>query len=571
MLKRKMTLPILEVKTERLEFVGTKMRFAIRMEGASDFLKTEQTLFENTVTFEDALSVERALIFRNKRNQRQFIVRFPWAAGWEDGVFEGTVDLNKVTPTGRPLPMGYFDAFCGLVQGDTVIQEAPLGDTRHLIPVVYKTETLYNTAMLRLSYQLIIQYSDYSDTLGFHSLKLGESKRLIRIVQSVKRRQKAIRQKLFRFRQFVYTSIYNVTKWTQPLQRNKLIFASDSRDDISGNFAYILDEIKRRGLDLDIRFFFKPHLKSRRKWRDKFALPYHLATAKYVFVDDFYPMVYPLKIRRGTELVQVWHAVGAFKTFGYSRLGKPGGPSANSLSHRNYTKAIVSSKHVARHYAEGFGMEEDNVIATGIPRTDMFFDQEYIAKTKESLYEKYPLLKQKKVIMFAPTFRGNGARTAHYDFGQLDLSALYEAFHEEYVFVLKLHPFILDRPDIPETYRDFFLDLTDYREINELLFISDIMITDYSSTCFEFSLLKRPMLFFAYDLEDYIAKRDFYYDFESFVPGPIVRTCDELIERIQSGDFDIEKVERFANHFFEHQDGKSSERFVDQILLGKNS
>lgn len=579
--------PTLHAEVTYLELAGTTFRFEARLSGLADFLRAEQTLFENPTSqqqpeleehddeyiqsepTEALVPLERAIVFRNKRNKRTFICRFPFEGDWTEEAFTGELNLNHITPTGRPLPMGYFDAFFAIVQGKTILHEAPFGDTRSLIPVAYRVDTKHSNALILLEYELVVQYSEYSNSLGFHSLKKGESKRLIQVIDRYKKWKKNMKKRAFKFRRFTFKAIYNVTKWTQPIQENKVILASDSRSDISGNFAYILDEVKRRDLDLDVKTFFKPNLQSRRDWRDKFALPYHLATAKTILVDDFYPMIYPLNIRKGSDLVQVWHAVGAFKTFGYSRLGKPGGPSANSLSHRNYTKAIVSSHNVARHYAEGFGLREDQVIATGIPRTDMFFDQPFIEEVKARIYEEYPIFKQKKVIMFAPTFRGNGAKSAYYDFDQLDLDALYEALHEEYVFVLKLHPFIRRRMEIPEVYADFFLDLTDHREINELLFVSDILITDYSSTCFEFSLLNRPMLFFAYDLEDYISKRDFYYDFEEFVPGPIVKTSEELIERIKNKDFEMHNVKAFAEYFFEHQDGKSSARFVDQILLGE--
>ena len=102
--------------------------------------------------------------------------------------------------------------------------------------------------------------------------------------------------------------------------------------------------------------------------------------------------------------------------------------------------------------------------------------------------------------------------------------------------------------------------------INDLLFVTDILITDYSSVCFEASLLNKPMIFFAYDLEEYIASRDFYYPYESFVPGPIARSTGEILEIIQNDNFDIEKLQEFKNTFFDHFDGKSTERVVDQLM-----
>ena len=132
--------------------------------------------------------------------------------------------------------------------------------------------------------------------------------------------------------------------------------------------------------------------------------------------------------------------------------------------------------------------------------------------------------------------------------------------------IMKLHPFIKDSIKITEENRRFIIDLSSEREINDLLFVSDILITDYSSVCFEYSLLNRPMIFFTYDLEEYIESRDFYYPFESFVPGPIVRSTEEIIDVIKNNHFDFSEIEKFENKFFSHLDGNSTKRVVDQLI-----
>ncbi|WP_231688092.1 CDP-glycerol glycerophosphotransferase family protein [Bacillus sp. FJAT-18017] len=352
-----------------------------------------------------------------------------------------------------------------------------------------------------------------------------------------------------------------------PLDSKKVIFASDSRTDLSGNFEFVYKQLLETQPQFKYRFMLKPGTGARKSVGEIISLAYNLATSKFILLDDFYPMVYPLKIRDGAELIQLWHAVGAFKTFGYSRTGLPGGPSPNSLNHRNYTKAIVSSKNVAKHYAEGFGISEDKVIATGIPRTDIFFDEIHKEKVRQALYEKYPFLKNKKVIMFAPTFRGPGQQTAYYPTDVLDLDKLYRALGDEYVFLLKMHPFVKEYWEIPDKYSDFYFDFSSYREINDLLFITDILVTDYSSVCFEFALLGKPMVFFAPDVEEYIAERDFYYNYFSFIPGPLARSDDELIQVIGEERFEEERLDSFVHYFYDDLDGKSSERVVNQLIV----
>jgi CDP-ribitol ribitolphosphotransferase len=335
---------------------------------------------------------------------------------------------------------------------------------------------------------------------------------------------------------------------------------------MSGNFDFVYRELKKEKPEYQYRFLLKASTGAPKTYWELSRLAYDLATARFIVVDDFYPIIYPLKIRTGADFIQLWHAVGAFKTFGYSRVGRPGGPDPHSKNHRNYTKAIVSSKNVAKHYAEGFGINEDKVIATGIPRTDVFFDQEYQTNVREALYSKYPFLREKKVIIFAPTFRGDGQQSAYYPQEYLDLKKLYDSLHDEYVFLFKMHPFVKDYWEIPDRYRDFFYDLSGYREINDLLFISDILITDYSSVCFEYALLNKSMIFYSPDVEEYIASRDFYYNYYSFIPGPLVRTVDELIRTIEDKQFEMEKLQSFVEYFFDHTDGKSSKRVVDLLF-----
>lgn len=356
-----------------------------------------------------------------------------------------------------------------------------------------------------------------------------------------------------------------------PMNEKKIVFVSDSRDELGGNAKFVYDELLRRQLNFKYWFLLKKSATQRKTAKEHVLLAYHLSTAKIIVVDDVYSMVYPLKLREKTELVQLWHAVGAFKTFGYSRVGRPGGPSLQSKAHRNYTKAIVSAKTVAKHYAEGFGISADNVIATGIPRTDIFFDPSYAGAVQKKLYDKYPYLKEKKVLLYAPTFRGAGQSAAYFPMEMIEFDKLYNQLHDDYVFLFKMHPFVKKQLAIPEEYKEFFYDFSSYPDINELLFITDILVTDYSSVCFEAALLRIPMLFFAFDVEAYTQSRDFYYRYESFIPGPLIRNTDELTQAVSAGNFDFDTIDEFVDYFFDHTDGKSSQRVVDQIVLGKDA
>lgn len=373
----------------------------------------------------------------------------------------------------------------------------------------------------------------------------------------------------FNVRNFIFQSIFKITKFFHLKKGNTVLFTSDSRAEMSGNFEYVYNEMLRQNLDkkYKIHALFKYNISVRRNFIDKFKFPYLLGKADYIFVDDFHPLLYTVKFRKSQEIIQVWHAVGAFKTVGYSRTGKKGGPFFNSVNHRNYTKAFVSSETDIPFYGEAFGIKEQNIIPTGVPRTDILFDQDYEKAIVADMEEALPIVKGKQVILFAPTFRGSGHHTAHYPFFKIDFARFARYCRENNAIVLfKMHPFVKNKLNIPREYQEYFVDVSDFREVNDILFITDILISDYSSLVYEFAVFKRPMLFYAFDLEDYITSRDFYEPYETFVPGKIVESFNDLIVALDQKDFDVEKVEPFLDKHFKYQDGRSSERLVRNVF-----
>lgn len=486
--------------------------------------------------------------------------RYRWSG------FEGNIDFSAFTPNNMPLPQGEYHLYLNIeikrVGMDVLRKSITLGNVERFMKDGFHTGKMeFFSASRELKYNLLAKYDYDSKTLVIHSVKLKDlNPKEFNQVDKEKNDwiSRFIKKYLFKFVYYMH--------WLSPVKANKVLFASDSRDHLSGNFEFVYNEMKRQNYDIDYRFILRSAVDKKKTLRDIIMLARELATSRYILLDDFYPMVYGLKIRRNTDLVQLWHAVGAFKTFGFSRLGRPGGPSPKSVNHRNYTLATVSSSNIRKHYAEGFGINLENVIATGIPRTDVFFDDEYRKNKIDEIHSEHPFLQGKKVILFAPTFRGNGQQSAYYNLDALDLDHLYNELKDDYIFIFKMHPFIKNDFSIPYMYKDFYYDFSEYREINDLLFVTDILITDYSSVCFEFSLLERPIIFFAYDVEEYIKSRDFYYEYNSFIPGPLAKTTQNIIDIIKYEQFEMNKLKPFRDYFFDDVDGYSSKRVVDYMF-----
>jgi CDP-ribitol ribitolphosphotransferase len=138
---------------------------------------------------------------------------------------------------------------------------------------------------------------------------------------------------------------------------------------------------------------------------------------------------------------------------------------------------------------------------------------------------------------------------------------------DEYVLALRLHPKIKDFYTDVISSEGQYIDVSGFESEQELMLVSDIMITDYSSIMIEYSALNKPTVFFTYDLDEYLAnERGFYYDFKTTVPGPIVHTSDELIDVIKNERFDKSKISEFVKSQFDYIDGRSSERVVDYLL-----
>ena len=359
-----------------------------------------------------------------------------------------------------------------------------------------------------------------------------------------------------------------------PLRR-RVVLATAHDPALRGNLAIIRDELAGRhpGIPLVV-IAHRPAAGLRGRvgalWH-AVAAGYHLATARLFIVDDYFFPIYVVRPRDGTTIVQTWHASGAFKQFGYSVLDKSFGADEALTDrvaiHSHYDVCLVSSASVAPHYAEAFRLPIDRFVSRlGIPRTDVLFGEERIARLVAGIRARFAIPDDRRVILYAPTFRGDSVADATASDG-LDLRRLREVLGEDHVVLVRLHPFIRARAALDPALAGFAIDVSDHPDINELLLVADLLITDYSSVIYEFSLLGRPMVFFAPDREAYERERGFYFDYVSGVPGPVFETTDPLAQHVRAEAFDLGRVEAFRAVSFDVADGKSTTRFVEEIVL----
>jgi CDP-glycerol glycerophosphotransferase (TagB/SpsB family) len=357
--------------------------------------------------------------------------------------------------------------------------------------------------------------------------------------------------------------------------RPRVVLATAHADRIAGNLIWIRDGVRERipGATV-VELAHRPG----GGWRRLLGAGlhavrsgWHLATAALFIVDDYYFPMYVITPRAGTRFVQVWHACGAFKKFGYSVLDKGFGADEGYVRsipiHANYDLCLVSAARFAPFYAEAFRTPIDRFTAAlGIPRTDLFFDAERRVRAEDAVRRRYAIPDGKRVVLYAPTFRGERITVAR-DPTELDLAAIHDALGDDHLILLRSHPFVRARLAADPSLRGFVIDVSEHPDMNELMLVSDVLVTDYSSAMYEFALLDRPIAFFAPDHAAYERERGFYLDWPDDLPGPVFGTSADLAAWLRRGVFDLDRVRAFRAAAFDVADGRSTARFVDEGVL----
>lgn len=353
------------------------------------------------------------------------------------------------------------------------------------------------------------------------------------------------------------------------IDEKMIVFAVNKNySSLPDNLKEVYDYLKKRGYNCIV--YNSPESSIKRIFSDiKFETYY--ARCKAVFLNDNFDPVNACKPNKGTKVVQLWHACGAFKKWGYSTLDLPwGGKREDMLRfplYNNMTDVFVSAESVIPCYAEAFGCSEKIIKAYGTPRTDIYFDNDFVISQRDVILKAYPQIGDRKIILYAPTFRGNSPEQS-YNENKLDFEKLKNELDEGYVILLKLHPFTADKFSLTEEYEKYgnFVFNISNQKIETALCSADILIADYSSLIFEYALLNRPMLFYAYDLNQYEHDRSFYFDYKSFVPGKIVMNNDEIISSIKNGDYRMNLIPDFKNKYMNACDGNSTKRISEYVL-----
>ncbi len=363
----------------------------------------------------------------------------------------------------------------------------------------------------------------------------------------------------------------------KPIEEDKVVFIETRLPEVTNSFRVLYNELAGK---YDYRIHTHFMLDSTASKKEYIVrcndMLEDVATAKYVFLNEANNVISCVKMRPETKVMQMWHGCGAFKKWGMSTADLIFGLTEKDLkeypNYKNLDYVTVSSPEVSWAYVEAMDLSDkpETVVPLGISRSDIFYDESFRQKAFDKIYALMPSAKGKKVILYAPTFRGRVAKAKTPE--MLDVKMFKEALGDEYVLIFKHHPFVKKPMVIEQADAEFAQDLTEACEIEELLCVADICISDYSSLVFEYALFEKPMIFFSYDISEYFDWRGFYYDYDELAPGPVFVTNSQMIDYIQHVDerFDRERVIRFREKFMSACDGHATERIMEE-MFGRES
>ncbi len=366
-----------------------------------------------------------------------------------------------------------------------------------------------------------------------------------------------------------------------PKKQNVIVFESFFGKQYSDNPRAIYEYLLERNSEYEMYWSFDKKYITKYKDKDikyvkRFSLKwlFVMTRAKFWVNNCRLPSWIPKP--KNTNYVQTWHGTPLKKLATDIEEVYMAGTETSKYKREFLKEAqkwdylISPNEYSTKIFSNAFSYKKE-IIETGYPRNDFLLNCNN-KETRSEIKRKLILPKDKKVILYAPTWRDNQFYTqGKYKFAlQLDLHRMREELEGEYVILLRLHYLIAEHINLTD-FQGFVFDVSNYEDIRELYLVSDILITDYSSVFFDYANLKRPILFFVYDIEEYRDNlRGFYFDFENKAPGPLLKSNDEILNEIvkieKNGFIPSRKYLDFYKKFCYLEDGKASERVVKEVF-----
>lgn len=339
-------------------------------------------------------------------------------------------------------------------------------------------------------------------------------------------------------------------------QRRKVVFISRQSDTVSSDFSMLTDRIRALDKSIEIAILTK-QLKAGLRHKIGYAFHmltqmYHIATSQVVVLDGYCITASILNHKSDTKIIQMWHALGTIKKFGYQVLGTEEGSDPDVARimrmHKNYDEVLCASRATAAFFSKAFQVPSEKFRILGMPRVDYIKAKE---NRNRELEQRYVADKGKHVVLYIPTFR-KGEPT--------DAAALIQAIDSnKYNLIIKMHP--LEQNQIDKRFAaDPAFGTYDYIKF------ADYVITDYSAVAIETSILEKPIFFYLYDYEKYKTKRGLNIDPFEEMPAAASTSAAEIARWIGQNNYDFEALKGFKEKYVETLDFSNTDKIANEIL-----
>ena len=385
-------------------------------------------------------------------------------------------------------------------------------------------------------------------------------------------------KKMLKNKNTAYKLAYFHRYLKQPVKENVILFETFMAKNYSDSPKYIYEYIAQNHPEYECVWAINDGAKipygAKTVKRFSFQYAYYLAVSKYLVFNVRPPLWY--RKREEQVFLETWHGTPLKRLVFDQEEVTSASPKYKQQFYRQRKDwdFLVSANPFSTKTFRSCFLYEGEMLEYGYPRNDILYwpNKDEIA---QQLKEKLGIPKDKKTILYAPTWRDD----QHYGSGQykfelaLDLKLMKERLQDDYVVLLRTHHYISDHIDV-SGLGDFVINLSSYDDISEIYLISDICITDYSSVFFDYANLKRPILFYTYDFDKYKNQlRGFYIDMDTEVPGPLLYTSEQVVQAIEDIDEITEeykeRYDQFYDRFCCYDDGHASEHVAEAMLAKK--
>lgn len=360
---------------------------------------------------------------------------------------------------------------------------------------------------------------------------------------------------------FILNIIYFFIKLF-PINKNKVTFISRQSNEVSLDFTMIAKELKQQNENIKIVFLCK---KLGTSFSEKVKYCFHMvkqmyniATSKVVILDSYCIPVCVLKQKKKLVVIQIWHALGSLKKFGYSSLDKKDGRNSKLAKamkmHRNYTYILTSSNLSKKFFKEAFNARDEQMLVMNLPRVDFLKSEKEQEKMRIRFVGVYPETNNKKQnILYCPTNRKGQKIPIENIVKDIPL--------DKYNFIAKLH----DGTEVIYVKGKKIEKISNFTGM-ELLHVADYIITDYSAIVYEAAITQKPIYFYTYDYEEYQINRGTYIDYMSEMPGPICKDFKEIMKMIEENKYDKEKEKNFCQKYVKNIEKNATKKLAELVL-----